>query len=304
MRRLIHQSMDLELIEFVFKFGKFLAFTPYSCNDRQPNCLQRCHCFLVFATYTVGVAIYQYIHAWEYPTMTFIQCILMVVSYSNHYFSNFHILVVMMGLKKKRWFTLIDGLKSIKIAPVNSRQFIVLKLSVFMFLVPSTIQIFVTFYYLDYVLLFMFVPIHTYIHSQFTYSICTCVVLRMLLTRYQHYTKILLQISTSSNQINPQELSRVLKEIKRGVFVLKSCVEVFVTIFGWTILGTIFCGTFKFFYYIDFSIKKRHTFKAIFRILPHKLHFLSDLGLLAILWVQLPDFPSALQSTLCFRAVS
>jgi hypothetical protein len=105
------------------------------------------------------------------------------VSYTNFYICNFHIVVVTMGLNKSRWFTLIDGLKSIKIGQVNRKQFIVLKLSIFIFLLLHTFKIFLTFYYFDYVLLLMFLPTHIYFLSQFTYSICTCAVLKMLLTK-------------------------------------------------------------------------------------------------------------------------
>ncbi|KAJ3620260.1 hypothetical protein MTP99_004227 [Tenebrio molitor] len=268
--------MDLAMIEFLCKFGRIFAFTPYSCNNRHPSFFQRCHICLVFAIYTVTFFGVQYVAAPQYSQLTRIQLVLSAVTYTNFYFTNVHILVVVMGLNQNRWVRLIDLLKSIEIR-LDTKQFTILKLSLVIFLSLCAFELFVTFYYFGLVTFLLFLPTNIYTYSQFTYSICTCVVLQMVLTRYQHYTKAVLN--------RTDELFTVLQRVKLGVFTLKKCVNAFNDIFGWTTLGSVFCGTFKCFVYIDVASKHSEVVEMWWGTEGDQLHFLCEIGFIAVMWV-------------------
>jgi hypothetical protein len=90
--------MDLETIEMLFRCGKFLAITPYSCIRRGTNTFQRCHSFLVFTLYTAGFVNVWYTSRSRYSTMRRIQAFLTVLSILTSYFLNFYIFIVVMGL--------------------------------------------------------------------------------------------------------------------------------------------------------------------------------------------------------------
>jgi hypothetical protein len=68
--------------------------------------------------------------------------------------------------------------------------------------------------------------------SQFFYTICACVVLKILLSRY-HYAVVCNKYSQSQP---------ALKKFKRTLFVLKRTVDAFNDLFGWTISNSNLCG--------------------------------------------------------------
>jgi gustatory receptor len=99
----------------------------------------------------------------------------------------------------------------------------------------------------------------------------------MVLTRYQHYTKAVLN--------HTDELFTVLQRVKLGVFTLKKCVNAFNDIFGWTTLGSVFCSTFKCFVYIDVASKHSEVVEMWWGTEGDQLHFLCEIGFIAVMWV-------------------
>ncbi|CAH1380244.1 unnamed protein product [Tenebrio molitor] len=89
--------MDFETIETFCKFGKWLALTPHSCQNKNPSCLHRCHNFLVFAIYIAGVINVHHALVPIYLSLTHIQLILAILINANYYLFSSYILVVVMG---------------------------------------------------------------------------------------------------------------------------------------------------------------------------------------------------------------
>jgi hypothetical protein len=271
--------MDLETIEMLFRCGKFFAITPYSSIRRGTNTFQRCHSFLVFTLYTAGFVNVWYTSRSRYSTMRRIQAFLTVLSILTSYFLNFYILVVVMGLNSDRWHRLIAGLKSIKIPQTNKKLLRILKLVLLIFLLITIFGQSGIFYNFNIGGCLILLPLTLSTYSQFIYSLCACTVLKVLLTRYQHHKNVLVQA------VDSKQLVKVLKQIKQGVLTLKRCVNIFNSIFGWTILGSTFSGALSSFVHIDLAIKDETYFANLWSDLGLRLYFLAEIAFLLLLWV-------------------
>jgi hypothetical protein len=80
-------------------------------------------------------------------------------------------------------------------------------------------------------------------------------------------------------------LVKVLKQIKQGVLILKRCVNVFNSIFGWTILGSTFRGALSSFVHIDLAIKDETYFANLWSDLGLRFYFFVEIAFLLLLWV-------------------
>jgi hypothetical protein len=268
--------MDFETIETFCKFGKWLALTPHSCQNKNPSCLHRCHNFLVFAIYIAGVINVHHALVPIYLSLTHIQLILAILINANYYLFSSYILVVVMGLKRNQWSRLIHGLKSTQTVP--TRQPIVVSVTLVTYLSVLICHTFVIKSYFGFYSLVLFLPLNFYRWAQFLYSLCACAVLNMLLTRYRHLTNML--------QVKHEELL-IIKRIKREVLVLKKCVDAFNNIFGWTILSSIFTVAFKCLVYIDIFLKDKKAFQEIWDAYGRRLDLLFEVASILLMWVQI-----------------
>jgi hypothetical protein len=271
--------MDLKTIEILFRCGKIFAITPYSCNQRGTNTFQRCHSFLVFSLYTAGFATIRYISRSDYSTMRRIQAFLTFLYLLTSYFLNFYIFVVVMGLNSDRWHRLIAGLKSIKIPQTNNKLSITVKLILLIFSLITIFEQSAGFYKYNIWGCLIILPLTLSTYSQFIYSLCACTVLKVLQTRYQHHKNVLAQVGDS------KELVKLLKQIKQGVLTLKRCVNVFNSIFGWTMLCSTFSGAFSSFVYIDLAVQDQKYFQLVWNDLALRSYLFGEITFLLLLWV-------------------
>jgi hypothetical protein len=292
--------MDLEMVETLCKFGRVFALTPPSCTNENTNYFWRYYNFLIFLIYTVGFVEVQRNLLPAYFDFTFIQLVLAILLNVNFYLSNFYILVVVMGPLRSQWFRLVGCLKSIA-APTSSKQLTTLRVTLFLFLALLTFHVFLLVYYFNFYSFVVFLPSNFYRYSHFTYSTCAYTILKMLLVKYQHHTNMLSQVVDTfkrGQSIQP------LYKIKRGLFTLHKCVDSFNSIFGWTILSSIFCGTFKILVHIDIAVKQKEAFEDMWGSFENRLNLIPEMGFVLITWVKFLLFFCHLTDILSFRLVS
>ncbi|CAH1380245.1 unnamed protein product [Tenebrio molitor] len=235
--------MDLEIIEILYKFGKIFALTPPSSKRKKLNHLQRYYSFLIFALYLVGVTIHNYNVISYHTVLSPSRLTLTIYIFIYNCMVQFYILIIVMGLHRKRWFTLIQNLRNVKIPRNhNTVYFIMLSSSLLTYLSMEFLDSFRLINYFGLYEFALAIPAHFEKLSQFFYTICACVVLKMVLSRYQHHTTMLLHVTKICKHPNPTQLKPALKNLKRTLFVLKRTVDAFNDLFGWTFLSTILCG--------------------------------------------------------------
>jgi gustatory receptor len=248
--------MDLEIIDIIFTFGKFAALTPSSSTNHNPHCLQKLYEICVYLVYIVAFLAFTYVNSPEYHLLTSIQFVLAILCDLNEFLYVFYVLIVVMRLRRSRWFRLIKSLAGVQSATKNIPLKLIFVASQ---LAYYCLTIFGVYCYITYAGLTMaaFYIGEFYQHyAQFFYLVFTTIVLIMLLLRYERLSETLSQlIKARSSQLQSKQVVEVLKQSKNSIFALKEGVEVFNDIFGWSILFTIFSCVSRTLVYIDISIK-------------------------------------------------
>ncbi|CAH1380246.1 unnamed protein product, partial [Tenebrio molitor] len=270
--------MDLEIIETIFTFGKFAALTPSSMNNHNPHCLQKLYEICVFVFYVVSFALSAFVYRTQYAILTPIQfCILAVAIIFTYISHSLYVLVVVNLQKHCKWFKLLASLKNTQCYK-NNQNLYCLQFVMSHLITLSVIVVDVYFYciYYDTPLALFNLIFCIEMYLQLFYLVLRCIILEMLLSRYHHQNNVLQRATV---------LVKVLKQIKQGVLTLKRCVNVFNSIFGWTILGSTFSGALSSFVYIDLAVKDETYFAYLWRDLGLRLYFFAEIAFLLLLWV-------------------
>jgi hypothetical protein len=279
--------MDLEIVETIFKCGRPFGLTPTSSKNRNSNHFQKSLSFLTFALYTAGVVTASCISSATFSNFTLMQFVLMVLTVGNLCIYSFYVLIVVMVFDEKRWFVLIDSVKSVKTGPQDKQYcwyLTTLVVSLLTLLLIIIIDCVAALDYLGWVSAIMILPAHFDKYAQYLYTISACLVLKMVLTRYQHHANILAQLVNAPNGLDPKGITEALKSFKQTMLALKRSTEAFNDIFGWTMLCSIFSGAFRIIVYTEASL--RHNFN--FYVLKWQLlHFIHEIGFSVTLWVLL-----------------
>jgi hypothetical protein len=114
--------MDLEVIDTIFTFGKFIALTPSSMTNHNPHCLQKFYDICVYLLFVVGFSASIYAKLPLYPNLMPIEFVLAILYDLNQFSYVFYTLIVMMRLRRSRWFRLIKSLAAVKSAKDYSTQ--------------------------------------------------------------------------------------------------------------------------------------------------------------------------------------
>jgi hypothetical protein len=109
--------MDLEVIDMIFTFGKFVALTPSSTNNHNPHLLQELYEICIYLLYVVGFIASAYAKSPVYQALTSVQFVLAALCELNQFCYTFYILIVVMKLRRTIWFRFIKSLAAVQSAP-------------------------------------------------------------------------------------------------------------------------------------------------------------------------------------------
>jgi hypothetical protein len=276
--------MDLKFIETFFKFGKYFALTPSSLSDRKPSKFQ-CFCtlFVVFI-YLVAYAAVMYYSWTVFKKLTIAQFVLALLS-SVAFFT--HDLYIFLGLKmykRKQLFKLLDNLQATsRIGSGTKLYHLIFMMSQLVLILVGNFgnYLYLTFLGVDNFILNMFNFTQIYLQSAFV--LLRCIVLDMVLSRYQRQSRLLLVLTLRNKP--PTDLSQVVKAITNNINVLKCSVDIFNEIFGVPILLHMFCGVSNTLVSLDVFIKSDGTFNAGSTML-NFLNLAYQMTLSVIFWVR------------------
>ncbi|XP_068901861.1 uncharacterized protein [Tenebrio molitor] len=247
--------MDLEVIDIIFTFGKFVALTPSSTNNRNPHCLQKLYEICVYLLYVVGFLAFSYVNYPEYQILTSIQYVLAILGDLNQFFYVFYILIVLMRMRRSRWFRLIKSLAGVKPAPKKIPLKLIFVVSQLVYYCLTSFGVYADFHHGGLTVAVLNLGEFYQHYAQFFYIVSTSIVLILLLARYEGLSETLSHLIKARSQLNSKLVVEIVKKIKNSIFTLKDGVEVFNDIFGWSILFTIFSCVSRTLVYIDISIK-------------------------------------------------
>lgn len=279
-------SMDLEVIETVFKCGRVFGLTPNSNKNRNSNNFQKCRSCLTFTLYSLGIVTLTYLASKRFSQLTLMQTVLSFLTIINLGVFSFYVLIVVMVLNERRWFTLTDSIQSVDAGPGGKGYCwysTTLVASLVVYFLITIIDFFAFLKYAGWVRFLLILSPHFDKYSQYLYLISACLVLKMVLTRYRHQTNMLSRLTHA--RLDSKELIRIMIKFKRRVLALKRSTDAFDDIFGWPILCGILSGTFRCFIYIEKSLRQNP--KDLFLSELELLHFIHELSFTTTIWVNI-----------------
>ncbi|RZB40778.1 gustatory receptor 28b [Asbolus verrucosus] len=266
----------------IFKIGNILALTPASVGDRKSSLSRKIYGILVFVLYTVGVIASFLYRRSHYSKLTLIQLVLRILLDVDLYAFTYHTVIVLASMKGQQWFKLFKGLKSVDYQLFGTRSYYLILIMAHVALWSVSILAFyvwINFFGISFLGLYLVEFLQMY--SLFFYSLVTCIVLRMLLSRYKYQNFLLREQIVLTGKLFSK---RTLKKVVGNTFILKQTVDAFNDIFGWIILFDIFFGALRSLIYLDVAIKGDGHFSGNSPF-GNFLHWLSHISVISLYWV-------------------
>jgi hypothetical protein len=250
--------MDTKIIEVIFRFGHILSLTPQSVKlKRKFTYFQKFCGLLIYVLLTTSFNFY-FFGIKVVSTTQRILITLMLITFAMH---DFYILVIVKFHKQFQWFQLM---KYLRYTQYHKNKFRVYYLQ---FVITQSIEvILILIGVCIYLILFGVVNmigvllICTELYLQSFYLVLRCIVLEMLLSRYQYQKLVLLKVKPEKVLI--QYFLKVLVKTHHNLFILKEAVDVFNDIFGWTTLMSIFSTSIRTLHLLDVFIRKDGPFQV------------------------------------------
>jgi hypothetical protein len=251
--------MDTEIINVIFEYGRMLWLTPHSDRlSEKPTRLQKFSSFLIFTLLTSCLNFFFFgiklVNTRRLST-EYILVALLLVTYVMH---DFYIFIIVKCRKCAKWFEMIQCLERVRCHKNRFAsyhlQFVMSQLMGFSFTVVG-ICIYLFFFSINYAVGMFLLCIE--ISLQLFYVVLRCIILEMLLCRYQHQKCLILK---AGSQAHFHNLFRIVTKIKHNLFLIKTAIDLFNDIFGWTTLLNIFSASVRTLTHIDSMITKESTF--------------------------------------------
>jgi hypothetical protein len=277
-------KMDTKIIDVIFQFGSILLITPRSVrSNRKLTYFQKLCGFLTFILLTSCINFYFFgirLVGKKPPTTQYILLILMIITYFIH---DFNILIIVKLHKHAQWFQLMKYLECTQCHKNKFKQY-------YLQFVISQVTGFVVALIGNCIYLFLFNVIHmigiliicTEIYMQLFYLVLRCIILNMLLSRYQYQNQLLLKPISKEAQI--RHLLKVLMDVQDNLLILKKAADVFNDIFGWTTLLNIFATSIRTLIILDIFVRREGPFQLL-RDTRSLLSISYQITLLLIAWV-------------------
>jgi hypothetical protein len=245
--------MDLGAIKTIFSFGSLLALTPPKIENSTITMSQKLYIIAMFLFHTTCSAIILMLSRSYYSGSSLMTTVLRILHQAVLFAYSVYALMVSGLMKRRQWFLLVKNLERVECEVKNEKSFYII------FFVSNAIYI-VMIIYTSYVwtsamglgFIAEFLPVY----SQFFITVSTCVILKMIQSRYK-YQKVLLNRHFTQA---PKQLSHmVLLKVKRSILALKNAVDLFNDIFGWNTLLSIFFIALRTLFYLDSVIKRENN---------------------------------------------
>jgi hypothetical protein len=247
-------KMDTKIIDVIFGYGRILGLTPHSKRlSEKLICLQKLYSFLIFTLLASLLSFYFFDLTYNIRPLStqYILIVLLMLTYVTH---DFYVFIIVKFCKGAKWFQMIQCLKRL---PCHKNrftlyhlQFVISQLVGVSFTIVG-ICIYSFFFTITYAFGILLICIE--INSQLFYVVLRCIILEMLLCRYQHQNYLVLK---AGSQARFHNLFKILTKIKRNLLLMKTAIDLFNDIFGWTTLLNIFSISVRTLIHIDIFITK------------------------------------------------
>jgi hypothetical protein len=277
--------MDLSAMNLTFRFGNIFSLTPPSTRLKKRLPLHhKIRSFFVFTVLMINIFYNIYVRRISYSKLSITQVTMVALTNIIDCLHNSYIFVIIKIYKQIKWVKLLKHLQRTPCHKNKTKtyhlQFVTSQLFVSSILIAqnSTASLF---FDLNLLRATITICIETYL--QFFDATLRCIILQMVLSRYQYQNIVL--TGASSHKLNYHSYLQILRRTKRDVVVLKNAVEVFNDIFGWTTLLHIFNASIRTLVNIDIFMRRDGTFSSgsgfvrIFNIVFH-------LTVLLLSWVR------------------
>jgi hypothetical protein len=254
--------MDTKIIDMIFRFGHILSITPQSVKlNRKLTYFQKFFGLLIYVLITTSFNFYFFaikqINTNPSDTQR-ILTILMMVIFAMY---DFNILIIVKFHKQSQWFHLMRSLGDTQCHKNKFRRYYL------QFVTSQLMEIILILAGVGFHLIFLNVVnmlgallICIEVYLQFFYLVVRCIILEMLLSRYQYQKEVLLK--AKPKKVLMQYFHKVLVESKKNLYVLKEAADVFNDIFGWTTLLNIFSTFLRTLILLDGIIRNGGLFTA------------------------------------------
>jgi uncharacterized membrane protein YesL len=258
--RFMSVKMDTKIIDVIFRLGNILSITPRSVRSKKKlTYFQRFWGLLIFILLLTTVNFnffYIKLHNSNPSVTQYILLMLMVTTFIMH---DFHILIIVKLHKQAQWFQLVKYLENTQCHKENFRLYYLQFLtSQLIAIIMTLVGLCLYFTLMGVVNMIGLLFICIEVYFQFFYLILRCIILEMLLSRYQ-YQKLAL-MKARPEKVLIQYFIKVLVETKNNLFILKEAADLFNDIFGWTTLVNIFSNCLRTLILLDIFIRNDGPF--------------------------------------------
>jgi gustatory receptor len=274
--------MDLTTLQSLLRVGEILAITP-SLTTTKKTFTKKCYDVAVLTVFTVGLSYSLYNRTSFYPRLNIFKLIIRVLQDLCLCMLSYYILVGV-HFRKKEWSHLISNLKSVQTSKRTYTRSVIVAHLVYCPIILYTswlwFRILKAAYFKNFIIEL------SQFYMSFFYNILIVVVLKMILSRYDHIKGML----TKQN-----EKLCVLKQCKCDIYRLKESVDVFNDIFGWPL-----------FLIISYSVLRiLYSFEAILRdsVSSRVSLLVTDIAIISLHLVLLLSILSTKFDPSCFRLV-
>jgi hypothetical protein len=253
--------MDTKIIDVIFRFGSILLITPRSIRaNRKSTYYQKLCGFLIFIVLITFINFYFFGVRLVGRKPPFTQYILLMLMISTYFIHDFNILIIIKLSKHAQWFHLMKCFECTQCHKNKFKQyylqFVISQVTVFIVTLVGNC-VFLIFFDVVHMISILIICIETYM--QLFYLVLRCIILNMLLSRYQYQNQVLLKSISKEPQI--QHLIKVLMDVQDNLLILKKAADIFNDIFGWTTLLNIFAASIRTLTVLDIFIKNEGPFQ-------------------------------------------
>jgi hypothetical protein len=275
--------MDLGALKTVLSFGSFLALTPPKNLNLNISIPRKLYIVAMFLFHVICLTVTLMIKNWQYSQSILLSTVLRILQEVVLFAYSFYTLIIAGLMKNRQWFLLVRILTRVECEINNEETLsIIIFVSNVMYLAFSVYNVFFWTKALGVKFIKTFFLEFLPVYSQFFITVLTCVILKMIQSRYK-YQKVLLNLHFTHARKRLSHM--ILLNVKRNLLALKDAVDHFNDIFGWNTLLNIFFIAVRSLHYLDSVIKKESSIAS--RVPESNWQVVSRSSFMLIFWVSL-----------------